>query len=145
MEQPICTLHGQVVSGKQVGRNARLPDRESVSASPHPRLEQGVYGVTLLWNGQTHAGVMNVGRRPTFHDGVQISHEVHLFEWDGDLYGACVYVDVHFYVRPEMAFSDLTQLQKQIERDVNSVKAAFRLSGQKGRTSRAEQEAMIGL
>lgn len=145
MEQPICTLHGQVVSGKQVGRTLGFPTANLSLLPPHPRLEQGVYGVTLLWNGQTHAGVMNVGRRPTFHDGVQISHEVHLFEWDGDLYGACVYVDVHFYVRPEMAFFDLTQLQKQIERDVNSVKAAFRLSGQKGRTSRAEQEAMIGL
>ncbi|USG67804.1 riboflavin kinase [Brevibacillus ruminantium] len=145
MKQPICTLHGQVVSGKQVGRTLGFPTANLSLLPPHPRLEHGVYGVTLFRNGQTHAGVMNVGRRPTFHDGAPISHEVHLFDWDGDIYGERVHVDVHFYVRPEMAFSDLTQLQKQIERDVNSVKEAFRLSEQKGWTSRTEQEAMIGL
>ena len=66
-------------------------------------------------------GVANIGIRPTIGDR-KVMAEVHLFEFDGDIYGTRLCVNLHYYMRGEKKFDSLTSLKLQISKDVDSAK-----------------------
>ena len=69
-----------------------------------------------------YAGVANFGRRPTVEDrGVLL--EVHLFDYDGDLYGQRLNVMLLDFIRPEQAFEGIEALKEQIDRDAAVARA----------------------
>ncbi len=61
-------------------------------------------------------GVMNVGRRPTVN-GLQLTVEVHLLDWSGDLYGQTLSASLIEFLRPEQKFASLDALKTQIKAD----------------------------
>lgn len=112
------TLVGQVVTGQQLGRtigfptaNLKLPEDKFL-----PRC--GVYSiwVTAPVFNQRQPGVMNIGYRPTV-EGQQLTVEVHLLEWSGNLYGQTLTVNLKAFLRPEQKFASLDDLKVQIQRD----------------------------
>ena len=70
-----------------------------------------------LPDGSVRQGVCNIGRRPTVSTGTESRLEVHLFEYDGDLYGAELAVALHAYLRGEVRFPSLDALRAQIAAD----------------------------
>jgi len=66
-------------------------------------------------------GVANLGRRPTVA-GEDVRFEVHLFDFDGDLYGKHLRVALLGFIRPEMKFSGLDQLKAQIAADCDTAR-----------------------
>jgi len=62
-------------------------------------------------------GVANLGRRPTVSAGTESRLEVHLFDFEGDLYGQEVSVALHVFLRPEQKFAGLDALKAQIALD----------------------------
>ena len=116
------TLCGRVSRGQRLGRTigfptANLPLRRD--ASPL----SGVFAVSLLGadGGQLH-GVANVGRRPTV-GGTEERVEVHVFDFDGDLYGREFQVLFHARLRPERRFEGIEALKAQIARDAQAARA----------------------
>lgn len=90
----------------------------------------GVYAVRVANLSGTspetlHGGVMNVGMRPTVA-GVSLRVEAHLFDFEGDLYGAPLRVDLVARLRGEQKFSGLSELREQIARDAEAAKKALR-------------------
>ena len=71
-------------------------------------------------------GVANLGVRPTVENVGQLQLEAFLFEFDGDLYGQRLNIELVERIRPEMRFSGIEQLQQQIARDVIAAKQDFR-------------------
>lgn len=69
----------------------------------------------------THGGVMNLGVRPTV-DGSSLRIEVHLFDFDGDLYGETMRVELIAKIREERRFSGIDELRAQIERDAKAAR-----------------------
>ncbi|MNE95169.1 RNA-binding riboflavin kinase RibR [compost metagenome] len=66
---------------------------------------------------------MNVGVKPTFHEGVlNPSFEVHLFDFNQQIYGESVLVELHHYIRPERKFSSVDELINQIGNDAQTAK-----------------------
>jgi riboflavin kinase/FMN adenylyltransferase len=59
---------------------------------------------------------MNIGHRPTV-DGSSRTVEVHLLDWDGDLYGQTLSVSLEHFLRPEQKFASLEALKNQIQTD----------------------------
>jgi riboflavin kinase/FMN adenylyltransferase len=115
------TLTGKVVKGAQLGRTLGFPtaNLELPSAKFLPRY--GVYGVKVeLKDPLTQAfvipGVMNIGCRPTVN-GERVTVEVHLLDWQGDLYGTTLSVSLEDFIRPERKFASLEALKAQIEAD----------------------------
>jgi riboflavin kinase / FMN adenylyltransferase len=113
-------LIGKVVEGQQVGRtigfptaNLQLPPNKLVPA-------QGVYGVRVsgkdLNQGNAIAGVMNIGNRPTVN-GLAMTIEVHILDWQGDLYGQELTVELLEFIRSEQRFPSLDALKEQISAD----------------------------
>ena len=70
-------------------------------------------------------GVANVGVRPTVDANVKAILEVHLIDFQGDLYGRQMEVRFLHKIREEQRFSDVAQLQSQIERDVADTRSWF--------------------
>lgn len=112
-------ISGTVVNGDKRGRTIGFP-----TANVQPDLGTfvpagGVYAVRLHVQGEVHDGVCNVGYKPTFNDPSlkQLSIEVHIFDFDKDIYGERVAVDWHKRIRDEQKFSGIDELKAQIEKD----------------------------
>ncbi|MEO6754924.1 MAG: bifunctional riboflavin kinase/FAD synthetase [Chthoniobacteraceae bacterium] len=118
------SMLGTVIEGRRLGRTLGFP-----TANVRPESEQlppnGVYAVRAAIYGQSHAGIANVGVRPTVSsEGVQRLVEVHLFDFAEDLYGRDIEVFFERFVRPEQKFPSLDALRTQIASDVACVRAA---------------------
>ncbi len=124
------SLTGTVVHGQQLGRklgfptaNLLLPERKFVPC-------HGVYAVQVdCIHGSNLLGVMNIGRRPTVENGhIREIHrpviEVHIIDWEGNLYGSEMQVKLLSFLRPEQKFHSLEELKQQIARDCSSAKMA---------------------
>ena len=119
---------GRVAHGDRRGRTIGFP---TANIHLHRRVTPvyGVYAVLLSGPGlQLWPGIANVGRRPTV-EGERERLEVHLFDFQGDLYGQHVKVDFLHYLRPEQRFESLAALQAQIQRDERAARTWFAARG----------------
>jgi riboflavin kinase / FMN adenylyltransferase len=108
---------GRVSHGEGRGRVLQVPTINLSELSPRKLLPpDGVYAVAVEWRGGRVGGMMNQGPRPTFHDGRRIL-EVHLFGFEGDLYGEWVRVEWVERLRDIESFASVELLQQQLERD----------------------------
>lgn len=121
-------LVGTVVSGRQLGRTIGFPTANLQVPSDKFLPCCGVYSVwTTLSDGSLNAGVMNIGYRPTV-EGDQITVEVHLLDWSGDLYGHTLTVSLNGFLRPEQKFASLEELKSQIQRDCEQARTQLAAS-----------------
>lgn len=112
-------IEGRVEHGERRGQSIGFP---TANVRPGEFLcpTLGVYavraGIDEGDDTQWHDGVANLGRRPTFDDEVLLL-EVHLFDFDGDLYGRHLRVKLIEFLRPEKKFDGLDSLKAQIAED----------------------------
>lgn len=111
------TLEGEVVKGRQIGRTIGFPTANIKVNSGELLPPNGVYAASV---GGRKAFV-NIGHRPTLDNGGDISVEVHIPGFDGDLYGKVLKVEFLRRIRPEIKFNSLDELKAQIQRDINSL------------------------
>lgn len=116
-------LSGEVVQGQQLGRTMGFPTLNIDLQNQRPPLG-GVYAVTAELDGQEYDAVANYGTRPTVDNG-QPSLEVHVLDFANDVYGQRCRVKFRSKIRDEKRFADLSELQQQIEQDVQATKAYF--------------------
>ena len=126
-------LQGTVVAGFQNGRRLGYPTA-NLQVSPQKLIPQnGVYLVkcsATAPHGETQPekspctwnGMLNIGTRPTMHNGQQRSIEVHLFGFDGDLYGQALRIQLLQHLRGEREFRSLNELKAQLEEDERKCK-----------------------
>ncbi|MDD2833006.1 MAG: bifunctional riboflavin kinase/FAD synthetase [Methylotenera sp.] len=114
------SISGKVVHGAKRGRQLGFP-----TANVHMRHERpaltGVYAVKL--DGLN--AVANLGVRPTIAGVKKLSLEVHVLDFDGDLYGKHVHVRFLYKIRDEMKFDGLDALKTQIALDVREARDFF--------------------
>lgn len=114
-------LSGEVIMGDQRGRQLDFPTANfSMENLLHPAF--GVYAVRAWLDDDkdSHAqpiyGVCNIGRRPTVNDRGVLA-ETHLFDFDRDIYGHRLSIELLDFIRPEQKFSSLEALRHQIAAD----------------------------
>ena len=111
------TIEGMVIDGDKRGRELSYPTANIDLQNPHKIVpKQGVYLVKSNLKGRVVYGMMNIGTKPTF-DTTMPSIEVHFLDWNGDLYGQAVQVELLKWVREERKFSSVEELQTQIQAD----------------------------
>lgn len=118
------SIEGTIATGDQRGRTIGFPTANvSLGRLLEPKL--GVYAVRIEIVTGDHQGwydgVANLGRRPTF-DKTEVLLEVHLFDFDGDIYGQDVRVYLLDFLRPEQKFSGLDALKAQIAKDSDTAR-----------------------
>lgn len=113
---------GQVVSGYQVGRKIGFPTANLV-VEPVEKLipGTGVYAVEVEWNQQRLPAMMNIGYRPTVDDAKQLSIEVHIFEFEENIYHQKLRVFFLYKIRDEQKFGSLDELILQLQKDKSVV------------------------
>lgn len=117
------SISGRVVHGDKLGRAIGFPTANVQLRHNRPPL-MGIYAVELCGlNGAPLQGVASLGRRPTVKgaDAVPVL-EVHLFDFDADIYGRRVRVDFLHKLRDEEKYPDLDSLVAQIRRDVEDAR-----------------------
>jgi riboflavin kinase/FMN adenylyltransferase len=118
------TVEGRVERGDQRGRTIGFPTA-NVSLEGYLEPALGVYAVRVELGGRQYDGVANFGRRPTF-DKKDVLLEVHIFGFEGDLYGQPIVVSFEAFLRPELKFSGLDALKAQIARDSQAAREKLR-------------------
>ena len=122
------TVMGTVVRGEQLGRKLGAPTA-NIMLDDEQLPPDGVYVVTAtIGEGEeTHRGVANLGVRPTVN-GERRLLEVHLLDFEGDLYEAGVEVCFGLRLRSEKKFKDREELREQIRRDLKEARELFKES-----------------
>ena len=121
------TFSGVIVKGRQLGRTIGYPTANvQVSESYKLIPADGVYAVRVLVRGQTYGGVISIGFRPTVN-GVGRTQEVFIFDFNEDIYGEKITVELVEYIRPELKFDGLEALIKAIEADCQAAKLVLDL------------------
>jgi riboflavin kinase/FMN adenylyltransferase len=116
---------GRVSHGDKRGRTIGYPTANILMFRKNTPVN-GVFAVTMTGiDDREFEGVANVGTRPTVDGGSKVILEVHLFDFDKEIYGR--YVEVHFKqkIRDEMRFQSLDELKAQIVKDVAEAKAVL--------------------
>lgn len=117
-------LDGTVVAGDKRGRTLGFPTANiDFGVLMPPKF--GVYAVKMFTNGTWLHGVANIGVRPTFGGGEAVKLEVHVFDFERDLYGANVKVEPVVFIRPEKTFQGIEDLKHHIAQDCAAAKAAL--------------------
>ena len=83
----------------------------------------GIYIVEFYVKSVMHYGLMNIGTRPTFEDSQQVVIEVYLYDFDRDIYGEYVTVNIVKRLREEVKYPNKEELIRQMEIDkINGTK-----------------------
>jgi riboflavin kinase/FMN adenylyltransferase len=110
------TIEGVVQPGDKRGRELGFPTA-NVELGDYQRPKYGIYAVRVtLADGREVPGVASLGVRPTFEPARELL-EVHLFGFDGDLYGQRIEVALHAYIREEKKFDSVDALVAEMRDD----------------------------
>ncbi|MDX2464396.1 MAG: bifunctional riboflavin kinase/FAD synthetase [Porticoccus sp.] len=117
-------ITGRVVYGQQLGRQLGLPT-VNVQLNRYRAPLSGVYVVEVLLGDRCLPGVANVGVRPTVGDLIKPVLEVHLLDFDEQLYGRRIQVEFKAKVREEAKFASLDMMVEEIHNDITVAREYF--------------------
>ena len=111
-------FNGKVMKGRQLGRKIEfptanleiVPDRKLIPAN-------GVYAVNVIVENAIYNGMMNIGFRPTVSDEKLRTIEVHIFDFDNDIYEKEIKVRMITRIRNEIRFNGIDELREQLKKD----------------------------
>lgn len=119
---------GRVIKGKQEGRKMGFP----TANLPVDKfcVKRGVYASRITIGPNTFYGVTNIGRRPTIeNDAPTDIVETNIFDFDEDIYGVMIKVELIEFIRPEKSFSGRDELIQNVEQNKTEALKFFRDSG----------------
>ncbi|MGH2609179.1 MAG: riboflavin biosynthesis protein RibF [Tepidiformaceae bacterium] len=114
-------IGGPVVLGFERGRTIGFPTANISVAADRALPALGVYATRAHVGDRVLNGATNIGRRPTFDAG-HISIETHLLDFEGDIYGQRLDLEIVHRIREELKFDSVDALVAQIARDVDTAR-----------------------
>ncbi|MFZ5758445.1 MAG: bifunctional riboflavin kinase/FAD synthetase [Thermodesulfobacteriota bacterium] len=118
-------IRGEVIRGKQRGGaelgfpTANLHISEEDLCPRH-----GVYVTQVVYDGKCYGGVLNIGYNPTFGDE-RLAAETHIFDFNQDIYGKPIKINLLRFLRPERKFAGPEELARQIAEDIRQAKTVL--------------------
>lgn len=112
------SFSGEVIKGDQRGRQLGFP-----TANIRPNDEDkllpliGIYAVELWFEDNKYYGLMSIGRRPTFYNNGSLTTEVYILNFNEDIYGKTVTVNIVERIRGEEKYSSADELIEQMKKD----------------------------
>lgn len=111
------SLTGRVIAGDKIGRLLGYPTANMDLDSKHKLIPmEGIYAVTVHHEHDVYKGMLYIGYRPTIN-GTKLNIEVNIFDFNKDIYGEGITINLHHLIRGDAKFSDLEQLKSQLKAD----------------------------
>ena len=115
---PPFTVFGEVVYGKQLGSSVlNMPTANQVLPTNKYLPPNGVYVSRILYKDQIHYGISNIGVKPTIDEHFEKGLETFIFDFNENLYGEFIEVQLLYHVRPEQKFASFDDLKEQMYHD----------------------------
>lgn len=121
------SVDGKVRHGRKIGRTLEMP---TINIEPEPEKllpPFGVYYSDILLGTERFHGITNIGIKPTVTDEGRITVETYIYDFDDDVYGENLRVELLHYHRTEQKFEDLSGLKKQMHDDMISGRKYFEI------------------
>ena len=127
-------LTGEVITGQSIGRTIGVPTANLDLQTQDKLLPaDGVYAARAFLQGEQQPtiwkGMLYIGERPSIQGRLPRSIEVNLFDFEGDLYGRNLRVEIIAHIRPDALFASLDALRQQIDLDRESTLSIFKQMG----------------
>ncbi|MDR3284121.1 MAG: riboflavin kinase [Treponema sp.] len=116
MEQFVFT--GEVIHGNARGRTVGMPTANLKAPEGAPKPEPGVYASSVTIKGKAYLGVTNIGPRPTVDIVPVFTIEIHILDFDEDIYGEIITLRIHRFLRPIRKFGSLEEVKNQVQKDI---------------------------
>ncbi|MBQ2870144.1 bifunctional riboflavin kinase/FAD synthetase [bacterium] len=111
-----------VQEGQKIGRTINFPTINLEYPLNMVKIPYGVYSVNVELKGQKYKAIANWGLKPTVNNTLNPTFEAHLLDFSQDVYGQPVSVEVNEFIRNEIKFLSVKELQKQIAKDILAIK-----------------------
>lgn len=113
-------VNGTVVHGRMIGRTIGFPTANVYIGDDSKILPRpGAYVATVVLDGKTWPAILNIGSNPTVNDDSdRVFLEAHILDFEGDIYGRHIRVNVLRHIRNEVKFGSLDELKAQLQHDV---------------------------
>ena len=120
-------IQGEVVHGNKLGRELGFKTANLKVNDKHKLIPgNGVFAVRVSVENKCYDGMMNIGRKPTIERRDEnISVEVHIFDFNEDIYTKQLNIEFYKRIRDEKKFDSLESLKNQLEKDKKNVIAHF--------------------
>lgn len=109
-------VSGTVIHGAKIGRTLGFPTANILTDPQKLLPKKGAYIVDVVLGGQKYQGMLSVGTNPTV-DGTSLSVEVHILDFDKDIYGQPITVQFRKFLHDEIKFQNLGKLIERLEED----------------------------
>jgi riboflavin kinase/FMN adenylyltransferase len=124
--QPYSIL-GTVMHGRKIGRTLGMPTVNIIPDTNKLLPPNGVYASKTLADGVYYPGVTNIGFKPTVGGEERKGVETYIFDFDQDLYGKEIEVELYTYQRPERKFASLEELKFYMHQDIEKTAKYFNI------------------
>lgn len=120
-------VSGKVEHGKKLGRKLNMPTANLYPGKDKLLPPKGVYFSNVILKGSAYPAVTNIGSRPSVEDGEQINSETYLLDFNEDIYGEWIKVELLHFRRAEARFSDKEALKKAVHDNIREAREYFKL------------------
>ena len=115
-------ITGVVTHGNHLGTGIKMPTANIVPNEDITGLEYGVYYSVLKVDGVSYKAITNLGTKPTVKSDGLINAESFIYDFEGDIYGKEITVELLKFKRPEIKFSSFEELSGMMHKDLEDGK-----------------------
>ncbi len=115
---------GIVEHGRHIGHTIGIPTVNIIPPEDKLLPPYGVYSSKVHLDDKIYDGMTNIGRKPTISEKEKVGVETYIYDFDGDVYGEFIEVELLRFVRPEMKFGSIDDLKEQIRSDLVTARGA---------------------
>ena len=109
---------GTVIKGQGIGKTLGYPTANLEIQSKHKLIpESGIYAVKAILNNKSHDALLYIGKRPTIHSNDNKTIEVHILDFEKNIYGDKITVEFVDFIRGDIEFESLEKLKEQMQKD----------------------------
>lgn len=110
-------IYGKVLMGNQIGRTLNMPTANQIPSEGKVMPAFGVYASVVYLDGKKYCGVTNVGVKPTIPGENIVGAETYIMDFQEEIYGKNICVELHGFLRKEKKFTNLMMLKEQMKTD----------------------------
>ncbi len=122
--QPYSMI-GHVVHGKALGRTEKMPTANIELDANKIKPRQGVYATKIRLDEEYLSAVTNIGTRPSVDDFDYVTVEALILDFEREIYGEKLVLEVHSFIRDTMKFESLAEVKAQVDKDVKKVRESW--------------------